>query len=43
MKFTGLFPEHIMFALRIFLPPFLVLTLAKVIFELLAFDFIDLK
>lgn len=43
MKFSRFFPEHTLFALRIFLPPFLVLVLAKMLFELLAFDFLDLN
>ncbi|GFO74306.1 hypothetical protein BPLS_P0922 [Bathymodiolus platifrons methanotrophic gill symbiont] len=43
MKFSRPIPEHILFALRFLLPPFLTLTLAKILFELLAFNFLDLK
>ena len=43
MKFSQLIPEHTFFALRFFLPPFLVLVLGKTLFEMLAFDFIALN
>ena len=43
MKFSQLIPGHILFALRFLLPPFLTLTLAKILFELLAFNFLDLN
>jgi hypothetical protein len=41
MKFSQLIPEYILFALRFFLPPFLTFLLGKVLFEILAFDFIN--
>ena len=43
MKFSQFIPKHIFFSLRFFLLPFLTLTLAKVLFELLAFNFLDLN
>lgn len=41
MKYTQFIPEHIIFALRFFLFPFVTLVLAKALFELLAFNFLD--
>lgn len=43
MKCIQLIPEHVFFALRFFLAPFFTLILAKTLFELLAFNFLDLN
>lgn len=43
MKCSQLIPEHAFFALRFFIPSFLTLILAKILFELLAFNFLDLN
>jgi len=43
MNFPRLIPEHVFFALRFFLAPFLTFILAKTLFELLAFNFLDLS
>lgn len=41
MKYSQFFPENIFFTLRFFLPAFLTLILAKTLFELLAFNYLD--